>query len=240
MQTVLSTIDRTPAMSAAIALQRTEPADRPSGAQAAAIGATRTYAKDEEIYAEGDRACWYFKVVSGVVRTCKILSDGRRQIDAFHVAGDIFGIERGEEHRFSAEAVGPAIIVAYRRCSLETLATADGPLARQVVATALLNLERAQQHMILLGRKSAMEKVATFLLDMAERVQADPAKRDATKLDAVELPMTRSDIADYLGLTIETVSRTLTQLERDAVIALPSARRNITLRNKAALRRLNA
>ena len=194
------------------------------------VGLARRFGKDEEIYAEGDKATHYFKVISGVVRCCKILADGRRQIEAFHVAGELFGIERGDEHRFSAEAVGEATVVSLRRCSLEALAVNDQPLACQVVATALLNLERAQQHMILLGRKSAVEKVATFLLDMAERVHKD----------AIELPMSRSDIADYLGLTIETVSRTLTQLERDGVIELPSARRNIVLRDKSALRRLNS
>lgn len=210
------------------------PPARPDS-ESAGIGITRSFAKDEEIYAEGDAATRYYKLLSGVVRTCKILADGRRQIEAFHVAGDIFGIERGEEHRFSAEAVSAATVIAYRRCPLETLALSDSPLARQVVATALINLERAQEHAVLLGRKSAMEKVATFLLDMAERTHTDEMAADA-----VELPMARSDIADYLGLTIETVSRTLTQLERDAVIALPAARRNIVLRNKAALRRLNA
>ena len=193
-------------------------------------GILRSFGKDEMIYGEGDEALWHYKVVSGVVRSCKTLGDGRRQIDAFHVSGEIFGIERGTTYRSSAEAVGHVKIQIFRRCSLEELASSNSVLARQVVATALLNLERAQQHMILLGRKSASEKVATFLLDMAERVD----------VDAIELPMSRSDIADYLGLTIETVSRTLTQLERNNFIALPNVRRNIVLRDKAALRRLNA
>jgi len=225
MQIAISTASLHPAMPAGM----TEPHAALRG-EGRAMGSARSYGKDEEVYGEGDKASWYFKVVSGVVRTCKILSDGRRQIDAFHVAGDIFGIERGETYRCSAEAVGEATVIAYRRCSLEALAASDSVLARQVVATTLLSLERAQDHMILLGRKSAAEKVATFLLAMAERVHED----------AIELPMSRSDIADYLGLTIETVSRTLTQLERDAVIALPTARRTIVLRNKGALRRLNA
>ena len=221
MQVALSTNNFSPAVPALVL--RNVASDQ-SG------GLARSFGKDEEIYGEGDSATWVFKVISGVVRSCKILSDGRRQIDAFHVAGDIFGIERGTTYRFSAEAVGPATVQALRRCNLEALATSDTALARQVVATALLNLERAQQHMILLGRKSATEKVATFLLEMADRVH----------VDAIELSMSRGDIADYLGLTIETVSRTLTQLERDGVIAVPTVRRNIVLRNKAALRRLNA
>src|SRR3954454_4801548 len=107
----------------------------------APVGILRSLGKDEEIFGEGDEAAWHFKVVSGVVRTCKILQDGRRQIDAFHVAGEIFGIERGTSYRSSAEAVGPVTVAALRRCSLEALATAETVLARQVVATALLNLE---------------------------------------------------------------------------------------------------
>jgi CRP/FNR family nitrogen fixation transcriptional regulator len=230
MQTALATTGLNPVAPAVLIRSGGIAAEPRAEAHVLPMGIARSVHKDEEIYGEGDEARWYFKVTAGVVRTCKILNDGRRQIEAFHVAGDLFGIERGADYRSSAEAVGEATVVAYRRCSLEILAAGDTTLARQVVATALLNLERAQQHMILLGRKSATEKVATFLLEMADRVH----------VDAIELPMSRGDIADYLGLTIETVSRTLTQLERDGVIAVPTVRRNIVLRNKAALRRLNA
>jgi CRP/FNR family nitrogen fixation transcriptional regulator len=170
-------------------------------------------------------------VVSGAVRTYKLLDDGRRHIDAFHLPSDIFGIESGEEHRFTAEAVGQATVVVYRRCGLETLAVSDGQFARQIVAALMRSLERAQDHMLLLGRKSALEKIATFILDMSERVFDE---------DAVALPMSRSDIADHLGLTIETVSRSLTELERRRVIELPAQRRNIVLRDRAALQRLDA
>jgi CRP/FNR family nitrogen fixation transcriptional regulator len=191
---------------------------------------TRSFAKDDGIYAEGDPATHYFKVLAGVVRTSTILKDGRRQIDSFHVAGELFGIERGNEHRFSAEAVGDAVVMSFRRCSLDALAARDWTLATQVVATTFESLERAQRHKVLLGRRSATEKVAAFLLDFSDRVH----------LDSIELPMSRIDIADYLGLTIETVSRTLTQFERNAIIELPTARRNIVLRNKSALKRLNS
>jgi CRP/FNR family nitrogen fixation transcriptional regulator len=208
---------------------RPVPGRHPGDEPATHPGMARHCGKDEEIFAEGDAASHYFRVVSGVVRSCKILSDGRRQIDAFHVTGEMFGIERGDEHRFSAEAVGDVTVVSFRRCSLELLAESNRPLACQIVSTALINLERAQQHMILLGRKSAIERVASFLLDTADRVATD----------TIDLPMSRTDIADYLGLTIETVSRTLTQLERDLVIAVPAMRRSIVLRNKAALRRLS-
>jgi CRP/FNR family nitrogen fixation transcriptional regulator len=164
------------------------------------------------------------------VRTSKLLSDGRRQIDAFHLAGDIFGIEAGEEHRFSAEAVGDAAVVVYRRRALDNLASQDGAFAREIVAAMMRSLERAQEHMLLLGRKSALEKIASFLLDMAER---------AGDL-AIELPMSRTDIADHLGLTIETVSRSLTELDRKGLISLPAQRRTIKLRDKGALEQLRS
>jgi CRP/FNR family nitrogen fixation transcriptional regulator len=227
MQTALASTDFPLAPNAA--LLRSIPSSKP--AEAPALGSTRIVAKDEQIFTEGDRAAYFYKVVSGAVRTSKLLSDGRRQIDAFHLAGDIFGIESGDEHRFTAEALGTATVIMYRRCSLETLACGDAGFARQVVAAMMRSLERAQDHMLLLGRKSAMEKIATFLLDMAERVAGD---------DHVDLPMSRTDIADHLGLTIETVSRSLTQLERQGVIELPAHRRTIMLRNKAALRHLDA
>jgi CRP/FNR family transcriptional regulator, nitrogen fixation regulation protein len=195
------------------------------------LGSTLKLSKDEEVFAEGDRAAFFYKVVSGAVRTSKLLSDGRRQIDAFHLPGDIFGVESGDEHRFGAEALGDTTVIRYRRCSLDTLATSDGAFARELVGAMMRSLERAQAHMLLLGRKSAVERIATFLLDLADRISKD---------GHVALPMSRIDIADHLGLTIETVSRSLTQLERQKVIELPAHRRSIVLRDKAALRRLDA
>jgi CRP/FNR family nitrogen fixation transcriptional regulator len=195
-----------------------------------ATGTAKVFAKDEEIFAEGDRAGFFYKVVSGAVRTCKLLSDGRRQIDAFHLPGDIFGLEAGDDHRFGAEAVGTATVIAYRRFGSDMLSTGPGAFSREVLAAMMLSLERAQNHMLLLGRKSAMEKIATFLLDLSARL----------KDDAIELPMSRMDIADHLGLTIETVSRSLTQLERQRIIDLPAHRRSIVLRDKSALRRIEA
>jgi CRP/FNR family transcriptional regulator, nitrogen fixation regulation protein len=190
------------------------------------LGSTRMVTKDEEIFAEGDRAGFLYKVVSGAVRTFRLLSDGRRQIDAFHLPGDIFGIETGEEHRFTAEAMADTTFVVYRRCNLVTLD--GGELSRQVLTSMMRSLEHAQNHMLLLGRKNAVEKVATFLIVMSERISTG---------NQVDLPMSRLDMADHLGLTIETVSRSLTQLEREGIIDLPT-HRSIVLLNKAALRRL--
>ena len=227
MQTALASTGLPLASNAA--LLRSIPTAR-TAAEAPALGSTRCLAKDEPVFAEGDRAAYFYKVVSGAIRTSKLLSDGRRQIDAFHLPGDIFGLESGEEHRFTAEALGAATVIAYRRCGLEVLASTDAAFSRQIVAAMMRSLERAQEHMLLLGRKSAMEKIATFLLDLSARLDEDQ----------VDLPMSRTDIADHLGLTIETVSRSLTQLERQKVIALPAHRRSIVLCDKQALRRLDS
>ena len=171
-------------------------------------------------------------MVAGAIRSYKLLSDGRRQIDAFHLPGDIFGLEAGADHRFSAEAVGNATVIAYRRSRLPALIAEDAAFREQVMASMLRSLERAQDHMLLLGRKTAQEKIASFLLGMAERISDDDEHFD--------LPMLRNDIADHLGLTIETVSRTLNQFDRDGLIRLPAASRSVMLRNRPALERLDA
>lgn len=192
------------------------------------VGTRRAFAADEEVFTEGDRAMFFYKVVSGMVRTYKLLSDGRRQISAFHLPGDIFGLESGEDHRFSAEAVSETRLVVHRR-EPRALAGEDGALAREVVAAMMGSLERAQEHMTLLGRKSAKERIASFLLALAKRTGEDRA---------LDLPMSRADMADHLGLTVESVSRAVTQLERDGLIGLPPNRRTVVLRNVVALRHL--
>jgi CRP/FNR family transcriptional regulator, nitrogen fixation regulation protein len=192
------------------------------------MGASMSFARNVEIYGENEPADYLYKVISGTVRTYKILSDGRRQIGAFYFRGDIFGLEMGEEHAFSAEAITDVKVLVIKRSAVVGLAERDNDVARQLWTLTGCELGRAQDHMLLLV-KTARERVVSFLLEMAARVPTD---------NAVELPMSRQDIADYLGLTIETVSRTLTQLENAAAIELPSSRR-IVLRNRGALGRLN-
>lgn len=194
-------------------------------------GVARTLTRGEEVFAEGEPSDFFYRVTSGTVRTYKLLSDGRRQIDEFHLAGDIFGLEPGEQHRFSAEAVDDATVVMFRRRRFAAIAQEDPTLGDQVMASLMHNLQRAHDHMLLLGRKSAQERIATFLLDMSKRIATG---------DSFDLPMQRSDIADHLGLTIETVSRTLTQFAREGLIKLAAASRSVVLCDKAALRRLEA
>jgi len=193
------------------------------------MGAPMPFGRNAEIYGENEPAEYLYKVISGTVRTYKVLNDGRRQIGAFYLPGDMFGLEIGDEHSFSAEAIVDSKVLVIKRSSVVALAARDTEVARQLWAMTAGELQRAQDHIMLLI-KTAQERVAGFLLEMA--------KRSATSTE-VDLPMSRQDIADYLGLTIETVSRTLTQLEKGAAIAVPTSRR-IVLRNRAALSRLNA
>ena len=192
------------------------------------MGAPMSFARNAEIYGENEPAEYLYKLVSGTVRTSKILNDGRRQIGEFYMPGDLFGHEVGSEHSFSAEAITQVKVIVIKRSAVEALAARDHDVARQLWAMTGRELQRMQEHILLLI-KTAQERVAGFLLEMAERIKSTTE---------VELPKSRQDIADYLGLTIETVSRTLTILENSAAIALPSSRR-IVLCNRAALRRLN-
>jgi len=192
------------------------------------MGAVMSFPRNSEIFGENEPADYVYKVVSGSVRTYKILSDGRRQVGGFYLPGDIFGLEFADEHTFSAEAISDAKVVVVKRSALTALAGRDASIGRELFALTGRELRRVQDRVLLLV-KSAQERVAGFLLEMAERAAAG---------NIVELPMSRQDIADYLGLTIETVSRTLTGLETAAAIEVPTSRR-IVLRNRSALNRLN-
>lgn len=162
-----------------------------------------------EIYAQGEKCNCLYRVEFGAVRIYRLLADGRRQISAFHLAGETFGFEADDIHHFFAEA-----IIATGIRMLRTSPGAAG-LAADLLPMALKGLVRAQEHLLVLGRQNALERVAAFLSDMAERQGG---------LRQVELPMSRNDIADYLGLTIETVSRVFTRLKQEGIIRLPSLR----------------
>jgi CRP-like cAMP-binding protein len=189
------------------------------------MGAMMTYPRDTEIFGESEPAEYLYKVISGSVRTYKILSDGRRQVGGFYLPGDIFGLEFADEHTLSAEAVSDAKVLVVKRSALTALAKRDASVAQQLFALSGRELHRVQDRILLLI-KNARERVASFLLEMAER---------ASENNTIELPMSRQDIADYLGLTTETVSRTLTSLETASAIEVSPSSRRIVLRNRAAL-----
>jgi len=183
------------------------------------------YGAGAEIYREGEPVEYAYLVVSGAVRACKLLCDGRRQISAFHLPGDVFGLTSGREHRMSAEAVGAATIRMVKRSALDAASRTDPGLACALWMATAHDLRHAEDHMMVLGRKSAVEKVAMFLLEMERRI---------VRSGRLALPMSRRDIADYICATIETVSRTVTQLRDDGALELSGAR-NIKLTNRKML-----
>jgi CRP/FNR family nitrogen fixation transcriptional regulator len=184
------------------------------------IGTRLTFSRNDEIYAEGDGADRWYKVVSGTVRVCKLLADGRRHIGEFCFSGDCFGIDISGDRLYSAEAVGDVIVMRFQRNATERLIDQNPALARLLRDTMLRDLANAHGRTLLLGRMTAAQRVAAFLLEMFER-------RDRTT--ALDLPMSRNDIADYLGLTIETVCRTFSAFKRRGVIAIPNPHRIVLL-----------
>jgi CRP/FNR family nitrogen fixation transcriptional regulator len=189
-----------------------------------------SYRKDEEIYGEGEPAEYVYQVIRGAVRTYKLLNDGRRQIGAFHLADDVFGLDPGSAHRLTAEAITDTTVRLVKRRSLEVAAGSNVKVAHHLWTMTAGDLRHAEDHMLLLGRKTAMEKVATFLLEMDRRL---------AKTGMMALPMCRRDIGDYLGLTLETVSRALSQLSEQGILVFSSARQ-IVLRDRRRLADLDA
>jgi CRP/FNR family nitrogen fixation transcriptional regulator len=188
-----------------------------------ATGVRMSFDRDEEIFGEGEATGHVYRVLTGAVRTYRVLSDGRRQIVEFHIAGDLFGLDGDLQHTLSAEAVTDSSLQVVRRSTFLN----DPAGQATAMAVMMKKFQRAQEHMLLLGRHTACERVSAFLLDFQRRTG------DAV----VDLPMSRQDMADYLGLTIETVSRTMTQLQGSGLIDLVSCRK-IALRNVPALDRI--
>jgi CRP/FNR family transcriptional regulator, nitrogen fixation regulation protein len=195
----------------------------------AMMGAPIRFSRNAEVYGEDEPAEYLYQVISGAVRTYRMLDDGRRQVVAFYLPGDIFGVEAGDVHLSSAEAISESQVLVVKRGAVMARAEHERDLAKQLWTLTVRELQRVRQHSLVLI-KNAEERVAGFLLEMAGRSSSGTA---------IELPMSRQDIADYLGLTIETVSRTITQFVHSGLIALETSRR-IQFRNRAALNRLNA
>ena len=188
-------------------------------------GTRMHFERNAEIFGEGEAAEYLYQIVSGAVRTMRFTSDGRRQILGFHLPGDIFGIELGQVHSLTAEALDSTQVIMVRRSLLEKAAAEDPRAARCWLEHASKTITTARDHALLLGRKGAGERVAAFLLGISERfVRAQDFK----------LPMSRADIADYLGLTIESVSRAFTEMERQCAIDLPTSR-HVVMRNRPSL-----
>lgn len=178
------------------------------------IGVHMAFSRDEEIYGQGDSADLIYQVVSGTVRTSRFMADGRRPVGEFYYAGDLFGLETGPQHAMGAEALSNCVVTVAKRQAL-VAAGGEDELRRLTWEATAQELNRAREHLGLLVRKKASERVASFLIRLASRVSGD----------FVELPMGRQDTADYLGLSIETVSRMITQLQAADVVEFETCRR---------------
>lgn len=170
--------------------------------------------RNQPLFQDGDLTDRIYCVDSGLLRSCKLLSDGRRQIGAFPGAGDLLLAFSGPRHGFTVEAVAAATVRSVSRKAVEALSSGNSAISREMLKITLGELTLVQNRLMLLGRKSAEERLASFLLEMLERFGDG---------DRVRLPMPRADIADYLGLTIETVSRTFTLFRHEGLVELPSA-----------------
>jgi CRP/FNR family transcriptional regulator, anaerobic regulatory protein len=169
----------------------------------------------ETAFAQEELTTSFFNLLEGVMRLYKLLPDGRRQIIGFALPGDFLGLATSAHHSFAADAIGPVTVCRFPRSSFALFIEEKPHLLRRINELMVRELSHAQDHMVLLGRRSADEKVASFALAWRDRLA-----RLGAATDTVPLPMGRQDIADFLGLTIETVSRTFTKLERDRLIEI--------------------
>ncbi len=180
------------------------------------VAVTVRRAAGEEIFAEGEAPDTVYQVMSGAVRTYRLLGDGRRHVCDFHAPGDVLGLEATQAYCCSAEGMTDVVLLAVPLRTLRRLSADDAALGLRLLSSAAGGLQRSQNHASMLARLGAVERVAAFLIDFARRLEAT---------DELDLPMTRQDIADYLGLTIHTVSRTLSQLEDQGLIDARASRR---------------
>lgn len=179
------------------------------------LGRHVQFGAGETVFAQEQMTTSFYILHEGVMRLYKLLPDGRRQIIGFALQGDFLGLAASSRHNFSADAIGPVVLCQFPKSAFARFSEDRPDLLRRINELAVRELGQAQDHMVLLGRRSAEEKVATFLVGWRDRLVqvAGPSQ-------TVSLPMSRQDIADYLGLTIETVSRTFTKFERDGVIEI--------------------
>jgi CRP-like cAMP-binding protein len=177
------------------------------------LGAKVRFARNATIFNEGDEATQCYKVISGAVRLCKHMSDGRRQIADFLLPGDMFGFLQFGAYKFTAEAVDDAVLMRYPQQQIERLSKTMPAMRSRLLVLLSQRLLDMQDHLVMLGRQTAKERVVSFLLLIAERSGAEEGC-------TFDLPMGRQDMADYLGLTIETVCRMLSELKRAKIIAV--------------------
>ena len=186
------------------------------------------YSAGAHLFYEGDPADYVYEIQSGTVRLTRVLENGCRQVIAFGLPGDIVGFPDGGLHHTECDALTPVAVIAHRRTALEA-GQGDPKTHQRLFHAALREISAMQDHFMMLARKSALEKVASFMIALSQRT----GTRSGTDT-TVDLPMSRADIADFLGLTIETVSRTFSQLRKLGAIVLETPQ-TVLVRDNAAL-----
>ncbi len=220
---------RAPAFATRPAYLRPVPATTGAATTLDTLGTSVAYARGKTIIEEGNPAEYVYKVVAGALRKVRLLPDGRRHITRFLMPGDFFGFAEGDVYSHTVEAVADVTLVRYARRGFEAALEQDPRAGRHFLSLVCKALSATQDQLLLLGRKSALERMASFLLALSDRMGAD-RKSHGKELD---LPMNRSDVADYLGLTIETVSRLITRLRSLRIIETPDAHRILILKRDA-------
>ena len=170
----------------------------------------------ENLFFEGDDANYIYEVIKGVVRSSKVLMDGRRQVLNFCYPGELIGVSHDHRYHYDCDAVSPVKVRVHRKNASMDEIIADPEFCLRLLRNTAAEVNSMQEHFMMLGRKSAMEKTASFLVAVMDR-----QKFFGESGLYIELPMSRADIADFLGVTIETVSRNLTKLRKIGVINLP-------------------
>jgi CRP-like cAMP-binding protein len=193
------------------------------------FGTTITVHREQEIHGQGEDAECCYRILAGCVRTVRLMEDGRRQVGEFLMAGDLLGFDALGIFDFAAEAVTDVVLRRYPRRMVDALAENNVALTRRLRDITAVNLRIAQTRLMLLGRKTATERIASFLLEMVERLPG-------TDPNFLELPMGRADVADHLGLTIETVCRVLAHLRREGTITID--RSSVRVGDTDALRQM--
>jgi CRP/FNR family nitrogen fixation transcriptional regulator len=221
VQAARATLERSPTL---LVVPRRSP-ETPKISNISEVGRTELFRMRTTVYSQEDPADFFYHVNLGVVCTARLTSDGRRVVRDFHLPGEIFGIESSPSYTCSAEAVCDTYLVRFNRVRLEALINTGGATGHVLLSSILLDSERIAKRLFLLGRGSAIERLAYFLLDLAERYSAGIR---------LELPMTRTDIGDSLGLSNETVSRTFTTLREQGLISIEG--HTVTLLNMRTLR----
>ena len=188
-----------------------------------------TLSSGDILFDEGEPAKNVYNLTQGCLKLYKLLPDGRRQVTGFLFAGDFVGLANSDDYIYSAEAVSDVALCRFEKGKLEHLMNEHTNLEKRLLGLARFELAEAQEQILLLGRKTAMERIASFVLMLSDR-----AVRRGEASNPVELPMSRNDIGDYLGLTTETVSRTLTRLRKNGAISLETDR-SISVNERDAL-----